>query len=791
MKNFKHLRKWSMLILALLVMISCKEEETVVGEPPIADAGTDINAFVGSTVTLNGSNSSDPEGGTLTFSWELTQTPTGSNASLSNASSERATFEPDVAGDYSATLTVEDPDGNSASDDVLISAEVNENEAPTAVITDTNNQSIAPDNNNNVVNVGNTFQLSGANSSDPEDDDLTYSWEVTSAPSNSTPTLANEETVTLDFVADLAGEYTIALTVDDGEGNQNTAEVTIEAEVSPVIIDADVIEDTTWENIYEESELPDYRIVGSIDIDAFLTIDPGVKIIVDEDVNIFVSKNGTIVSNGESANHVEFTSSNIDGGILWKGIEIVSTSSQNAFNFTDFSYAGRSEYGGFSNFVDVEATLAIRDEGKYSLTNCSISNSGGYGIYMRYGEIVNFENNDFSDNTFAGIGLNIDQAVKIDATSTFENNQHAVEIYGSTFDATGEPSLASLDAGNPYYVSGDLDITSLLNVDEGAKFEMAEDVNIKISNGGVLSAIGTANNKIEFTTANLNAGLLWKGFEFISGDSRNELTHCIISYAGNSEYGSFSNFVDVEAAIAMHSDAKLSLTNTEISNSGGYGLYSRYGEFVEFSSNSFVDNSYDHLGLPSNQVQNVDEATTFSGGDEYAVEVYNGGGLTQESTWVNLNGNARYNVVGEITVEAGLTINPGAEIDLNEDVDIDVRDGGYLIANGTADNIILFTSSNEAGQIAWGGINIYTNDARNSLDFVTINLAGGQETTDLDNFVDEKTAVAGNNNARLSLTNSTISNSEGYGVYFQGTINDIEAGTENNTFTNNANGNVY
>lgn len=780
-----------MLILALLLVISCKEDDPIVGEPPIADAGTDINAFVGSTVTLNGSNSSDPDGDPLSFSWQLTQTPTGSSASLSNASSELATFVPDVAGDYAATLTVEDAEGNLASDDVLISAQVNANEAPTAVITDIDDESIAPDNNNNVVNVGNTFQLSGVNSFDPEGDDLTYSWEVTSAPSNSTPTLANEETVTLDFIADLAGEYTIALTVDDGEGNQNTAEVTIEAEVSPVIIDADVIEDTTWENIYEESELPDYRIVGSIDIDAFLTIDPGVKIIVDEDVNIFVSKDGTIVSNGESANHVEFTSSNIDGGILWKGIEIVSTSSQNAFNFTDFSYAGRSEYGGFSNFVDVEATLAIRDEGKYSLTNCSISNSGGYGIYMRYGEIVNFENNDFSDNTFAGIGLDIDQAVKIDGTSTFTNNQHAVEIYGSTFDATGEPSLASLDAGNPYYVSGDLDITSLLNVDEGAKFEMAEDVNVKISDGGVLSAIGTANNKIEFTTANLNAGLLWKGFEFISGDSRNELTHCIISYAGNSIYGSFSNFVDVEAAIAMHSDAKLSLTNTEVSNSGGYGLYSRYGEFVDFSSNSFVDNSYDHLGLPANQVQNVDEATTFLGGDEYAVEIYNGGGLTQESTWVNLNGSARYNVVGEITVQAGLTINPGAEIDLNEDVDIDVRDGGYLIANGTADNIILFTSSNEAGQIAWGGINIYTNDARNSLDFVTINLAGGQETTDLDNFVDEKTAVAGDNNARLSLTNSTISNSEGYGVYFQGTINDIEAGAANNTFTNNTNGNVY
>lgn len=791
MKNFKELRKWGMLLVASIIVFSCTKEEPNVGEPPNADAGTDINAFVDSNVTLNGGNSSDPEGGALTFNWELTQSPSGSTASITNASSEQATFVPDVAGEYVAALTVTDEDGNTDSDDVIISATVNDNEAPEAVITDTNNQSIIPENDNNIINVGNTFQLTGINSSDPEGDDLTYLWEVTSAPSNSNPTVANEETVTLDFVADLAGEYVISLTVDDGNGNQSTADVTIEAEVSPVIIEADVTEDTTWENVYEESELPDYRIVGSIDVDAFLTIDPGVKIIVDEDVNIFVGKNGTIVSNGESANHVEFTSSNIDGGILWKGIEIVSTSTQNAFNYTDFSYAGGSEYGGFSDFVDVEASLAIRDEGKYSLTNCSISNSGGYGIYMRYGEIVNFENNDLSDNTFAGIGLNINQAVKIDGASTFSNNQHSVEIYGSTFNESGQPSLASLNGGNPYYVSGSLDITALLNIDEGAKFEMAENVNIKISGGGVLSAIGTANSKIEFTTANLNAGLLWKGFEFLSGDSRNELTHCIVSYAGNSEYGGFSDFVDVEASIAMRDNTKLTLTNTEVSNSGGYGVYSRYGEFVDFSSNSFIDNSYDHLGLPANEVGKIDEATTFTGGDEYAVEVYNGGDLSVESTWVNLAGDARYNIVSQITVVAGLTINPGAEIDLDEDVDIDVRDNGFLVAEGTSNESILFTSSNEAGQIAWGGIKFYTADARNSLDFVTINLAGGNVTGDLDNFVDEKTAIAGDGNGRLSLTNSTISNSEGYGVYFQGTINDIEGGTANNTFTNNTNGNVY
>ena len=57
MKNLKQLKKWGLLFLVVLAVLSCKKEETSVGEPPVADAGTDINAFVDSNVTLNGSNS--------------------------------------------------------------------------------------------------------------------------------------------------------------------------------------------------------------------------------------------------------------------------------------------------------------------------------------------------------------------------------------------------------------------------------------------------------------------------------------------------------------------------------------------------------------------------------------------------------------------------------------------------------------------------------------------------------------------------------------------------------------
>jgi hypothetical protein len=75
---------------------------------PRADAGPDRSGRVGTTVTLDGSNSSDVDGNPLTYLWSLTSVPAGSTAQLSSVTAIRPTLLIDTPGTYVAQLVVND-----------------------------------------------------------------------------------------------------------------------------------------------------------------------------------------------------------------------------------------------------------------------------------------------------------------------------------------------------------------------------------------------------------------------------------------------------------------------------------------------------------------------------------------------------------------------------------------------------------------------------------------------------------------------------------------------------------
>ena len=95
-----------------LLLGGCGGDDGVSGNTqPVANAGSTQSAFVGSSVALDGSASTDADGNTLTYSWTITSKPTGSTTALSSATAQKPTFTPDVAGSYVFQLGVDSENG--------------------------------------------------------------------------------------------------------------------------------------------------------------------------------------------------------------------------------------------------------------------------------------------------------------------------------------------------------------------------------------------------------------------------------------------------------------------------------------------------------------------------------------------------------------------------------------------------------------------------------------------------------------------------------------------------------
>lgn len=75
---------------------------------PTADAGPIQTVGLSTLVTLDGSDSSDPNGDTLSYNWTIVSRPSGSSVTLSNPGSVKPSFTTDVSGEYVIQLIVND-----------------------------------------------------------------------------------------------------------------------------------------------------------------------------------------------------------------------------------------------------------------------------------------------------------------------------------------------------------------------------------------------------------------------------------------------------------------------------------------------------------------------------------------------------------------------------------------------------------------------------------------------------------------------------------------------------------
>lgn len=135
-----------------------------------------------------------------------------------------ANVPPSVVDDVTITLTME-------GDLAAFSAEMDDSDCVQVFLSGTppNIAPLANGGGDQTVEVGDVVQLDASNSTDANDDELNYNWEIVTRPDGSTTDLNNPTSPTPSFEVDVAGEYLVNLTVDDGREGVDSDKINIMA----------------------------------------------------------------------------------------------------------------------------------------------------------------------------------------------------------------------------------------------------------------------------------------------------------------------------------------------------------------------------------------------------------------------------------------------------------------------------------------------------------------------------------------------------------------------------------
>ncbi|MCM5529388.1 PKD domain-containing protein [Parasegetibacter sp. NRK P23] len=187
---------------------------------PVAKAGADQSITLPtSTVTLDGSTSSDEDGTISKYAWRKLSGP--SAGTITSPAVAKTTVTALTAGEYIFELTVTDDNGETSSDQVKITVNPAPNKAPVA------NAGAAQ----TITLPTSSVTLDGSASSDEDGTISKYAWTKLSGPSAGTLTSPAVSKTTVTGL--VAGEYVFELTVTDNSGATHKATVKVVVNPAP------------------------------------------------------------------------------------------------------------------------------------------------------------------------------------------------------------------------------------------------------------------------------------------------------------------------------------------------------------------------------------------------------------------------------------------------------------------------------------------------------------------------------------------------------------------------------
>lgn len=441
-----------------------------------------------------------------------------------------------------------------------------------------------------------------------------------------------------------------------------------------------------------------YFITGDINVDnnSVLTIQPGtvIKFAAASSLTIGYSSNATIIANGTIANPIVFTSSALlPAAGAWEGLYFEShTLNNSSLSFCNIQYAGSNASYGALNI----------DGCDLSVTNCTISLSGSYGIWTNYtnslGGFSTFNNNSVNTTSKFGLVINAQKLGTIGTGNIF-TNCFGIKISGD-FRSTSAQTWKNLNV--PYIVDSEVDIDGNLTIEPGTQFRFEATGWLAIGYYAATTFIadGTSSSTIKFTSnASSPIAGSWRGIAFYQYTQTNsKMNYCIIDYAGSN----VSN-----GALHMLDNSSIIFTNNTIRNSSSFGIIvDANAGFQSFTGNTIFSCANHLISISTKHLPDLGTPNTFTAETGKGIQVSGDVQYANDVIWKKQTADY-YITGGENDIDGNITIEAGSRL-------LFVNDSyfyfGYyantkISAVGTSTSKITFTSSATSPSAgAWKGL---------------------------------------------------------------------------------------
>lgn len=426
-----------------------------------------------------------------------------------------------------------------------------------------------------------------------------------------------------------------------------------------------------------------------------------------------------------------------------------------------------------------------------TISYCNINYNLGYGInsvesdgtpHISYCTISN--NSNYAINTWG------EQVKYITGNMFITGNTPNAIFVRSDYMNSG----TWIDHNVPYVIGGNLYVNDGQTLTITSGNDLKFNGNYRLEVRGVLIANGNSARRITFTSNRTNPGKGdWRNIYFNTADTGCILNYCNITYGGSAAgaasvyaFRSEDNVMitnskvlySADHGIAVNSDSTVlkidncwskfndvdgifigntcsaEITSCTVSNSGRYGINCNSGTAIaRVTGSTITDNMNYAIRTFSDNVKYLTKPLVISGNNPDAIWVGNNDITT--GTWNNFN-------VPYVIAQNGIsvlngqtwTIEEGTQIKMNGNFSLTIE--GTMIADGTAENQIIFTSNN-ASPAPGNWTYLYFNgaDAGCFMDNCQVLYGGGTNGN----------IYISNSAANVSLSFCLVSGSSNAGIY--------------------------